>query len=316
MPRTVLEGLQEGVQSLQQGQNQGIDSALKRAQLLAQIQNQPLDMQVKNAELAKLGTETSKADMELENMKKWGNPTPAPLGGGTPSLGLTAPSLGQTAPSVAPVDTQNQYIVVPDPATGTYKQVPNKNFMSSMDQKKAAYIDAKLAETAQKNKEESDRKEQNAEDLKTSASDAIGTIEKVKAGSKYFGPLGELPSAAAPSSLVGEYGKRADWESNINKLLSGRVIDIMTKMKQASKTGATGFGQLSEKELQVLQNASTALNKKLDPKTALGYLNDLEGTYQKVVGGNSGVPEFASEADVPPTFKGRAKVGGVVGTIQ
>lgn len=47
-----------------------------------------------------------------------------------------------------------------------------------------------------------------------------------------------------------------------------------------------------------------------DPRAWFG-----QGTSQQPEQGG-GVPEFASEADIPPGFKGRAKVGGVIGTVN
>lgn len=126
------------------------------------------------------------------------------------------------------------------------------------------------------------------ENLKSSAQDSIDTIEKVKEGSKYFGPLGDLPSKMAPSSLMpGEYGKRAEWEANVNNLLSKKVIEVMNNMKKASKTGATGFGALNKSELDLLKNSSSVINRNLTPDVAVKYLNDLENVNKKILtGGN------------------------------
>lgn len=110
--------------------------------------------------------------------------------------------------------------------------------------------------------------------VKDSALDALNTIAEVEKGISNFGLFGSLPSI--PGS------QRANWEANVNKLLSGKVIDVMTKMKEASKTGATGFGQLSEKELKVLQEASTALKRRLSSKDAQRYLNEMKSKLQKI----------------------------------
>ena len=58
----------------------------------------------------------------------------------------------------------------------------------------------------------------------------------------------------------------------------------MSEMKSASKTGATGFGQLSNKELGVLQDASTALKRTLSPQDADKYLTKMENAAKKVLG--------------------------------
>lgn len=161
-------------------------------------------------------------------------------------------------------------------------------------QKNPYFVSPKDAmEMEEKNQLKADQEES----LRTSAQGMLGSIKEAKKGSKYFGPLGGLPSIAAPSSIpilgtaggsskiMGEYGERKVWESNVNKILSQKVVDLMAEMKRVSKTGATGFGALSNRELSVLQQASTALNKGLPPEEAVKYLEEIEGMYQKVLGG-------------------------------
>lgn len=186
--------------------------------------------------------------------------------------------------------------LIPDRSVGYQKQI--------LDQKLAARPEPQMndlqrftLEEKQK-KAEADAQKQSMQDdiLKDSTEDTIKTIEEVKKTPQYFGALGDLPSIPV---VTGDYGKRKNWETNVNKLLSGRVLDIMNQMKQASRTGATGFGQLSQKELQVLQNASTALKRNLSKEDAMRYLNDLEGTYQRVLQ-RKGMPKFGVPTNSEP----------------
>lgn len=116
--------------------------------------------------------------------------------------------------------------------------------------------------------------------IRDSALDTLNTIKAVKEGINNFGATGPL------WSTPWDY-KRKKWESNINKLLSAKIVELITQMKSASKTGATGFGQLSDREGQILRQASTALNKGLHPSDALEYLSTMETMLGKVVEGNS-----------------------------
>ena len=147
---------------------------------------------------------------------------------------------------------------------------------------------AKL-EKIQLEKQADEERQRLAEDnLRESTQGMLNTVGEVKKGKEFFGPLGNLPTIAAPSSLVGKYGERKNWEVNVEKLLSQKIVDLMAEMKNVSKTGATGFGQLNEKELMVLQNASTALKRDLNPADAERYLNDIERLYQKVLNNRAG----------------------------
>ncbi len=125
--------------------------------------------------------------------------------------------------------------------------------------------------------------------VKDSALDTLNTIGEVEKGMGEFGLTGPVPAIWGTPKV--------NWQSNIDKLLSGKVIDLMTQMKQASKTGATGFGQLSEKELAVLQEASTALKKSLPPEEAQRYLNVMKEKLQKIVGESQG-----TQQQLPPGF--------------
>lgn len=121
-------------------------------------------------------------------------------------------------------------------------------------------------------------------DAAIDTSKTIAEIKKFK-GLTGFGPLGSMPTLIPGSP-------RSTWEANINKLLSQRVVDLMTQMKQASKTGATGFGQLSEKELKLLQEASTALKRNLPADKAMEYLDEMDNVAQKVINGSAPTQRF------------------------
>jgi hypothetical protein len=127
--------------------------------------------------------------------------------------------------------------------------------------------------------EKKKQQEQKSQLVKDSALDSLNTIAEVEKGISNFGLFGQIPSIPGT--------ERATWEANVNKLLSKKVIDVMVSMKEASKTGATGFGQLSEKELKVLQEASTALKRGLSPKDAQRYLNSMKLSLQKITQGNN-----------------------------
>lgn len=203
------------------------------------------------------------------------------------------------------VDSTSPFIY--DPITGTNKN--NPSYLNELDKERLSAFQAKKSaeQQAMENKNEM---------LKSDAQAQLNAIQEAKKGRKYFGPLGNVPSIAAPSSLFGEYGPRKEWENNVNKLLSGRIIDLMNQMKSASKTGATGFGQLNRSELQLIQSASNVLSKDLPPDVAMKYLDQLEPLYQKMLGGSKkfgqgaeqggnggGVPEGVTEEDIQFTMQ-------------
>lgn len=172
------------------------------------------------------------------------------------------------------------------------KYVQDPGFVDPKEQADIAYKASRIEKSNREEQDAVEAEKRRQEILRMDAESSLASIQKAKEGAGYFGPLGELPSIPI---LTGNYDKRVEWESNVNKLLSQKVVDVMTQMKQASKTGATGFGQLSNKELELLRQASTALNKRLSPDVAIQYLNKMEKIHKKVLGigdGSSGRDEY------------------------
>lgn len=145
----------------------------------------------------------------------------------------------------------------------------------------------------QAKQDEADRIRKAQDDLlRDKAQTMLGNIREAKKGAtrpgtKFFGKLGgEKPTGPinTPNTFWGEAGDdRIKWEQNINQLLANQVLEVMNEMRAASKSGSTGFGALSEKELETLRQAASALNRRLAPDDALNLLRDMERVYLKVL---------------------------------
>jgi len=146
---------------------------------------------------------------------------------------------------------------------------------------------AQLADRKRKEAEASQAKQEQVDQVRKSAEENLSTIGEVKKGLNYFGPYGDIPSWQAPETMLGlnkeEFGKRKNWESNVDKILSQKTLDKLAELKALSKTGASGLGSVTEKEMKILENAATALKRTLNPEDAQRYVNDIEEIYKKVL---------------------------------
>lgn len=115
--------------------------------------------------------------------------------------------------------------------------------------------------------------------------DMLKTVQTVRKGKKYFGRAGNVPSLITAGFNDEEYGKRTQWEAETQKLMAQRMMEKMIELKVASKTGSTGFGQLTEREGRKIQEASTALNRNLTPDVADKYLVAMEDSLNKIIEG-------------------------------
>lgn len=86
----------------------------------------------------------------------------------------------------------------------------------------------------------------------------------------------------------------ADAKARIDRLQSRLTIDLLGEMKRQSRTGASGFGALSEKELGVLQNAAARLGQSQSDESFRQALVDvrkqLAGMRQRAAGPSAGAP--------------------------
>lgn len=153
----------------------------------------------------------------------------------------------------------------------------------------AGMAGAQRQQAADEKREEKDKKEAEANRLKeANTKSSIDMRDKViarvdqlinidpKSGAASLKPgVGALYGGfqgAMPEGMAGLLGGQAAGTARaaLNGLISLLDIDTIKTMKEQSRTGATGFGALSEKELAVLENAATTLRgRTMDEKSAL-----------------------------------------------
>lgn len=69
---------------------------------------------------------------------------------------------------------------------------------------------------------------------------------------------------------------------NLDTLKSKLAIDIMTELKAQSSTGSTGFGALSEKELDLLTSQVAKLDQSMSPEALKAQLNTVRAHYARL----------------------------------
>lgn len=301
------------VKNKREQQNSMMDQLLKKAQIAEAgydidgdtITQRPDYVSLKQAQARKANLEAEDLEQTMGMKKKFmeGGSLPGtlgsrPLGGGLPEGATT-----YFDPSTGKMKT-----VVPTPMNEAQRFIlSEKQKLASENEQKKKYAQEDAADALKAN---------------------IQTVQDVKKGSKYFGPAGNVPSLLAPSSIPkalggqGEWSQRREWEANIDKLKANKVLEVMTQLKQASRTGSTGFGALNQQELQLLKDSASSLQQRdLPSEVAMKHLDTIEKLQRKALGRMGGqqsaeIPTFASESDIPPGFKGSAIVGGVEGTVD
>jgi hypothetical protein len=139
--------------------------------------------------------------------------------------------------------------------------------------------EAKEAAAAQESQQRRQAKATGAAEKANTMLTTIGNLRDLKKNSK-FDLFGTVSNAAglysgSPQGMARSY---------VASLKSGVVLSAMMRLKDASKQGATGFGQMNEKELQVLIDTLGALNPNdTDDKIMFDTLGRIEDQYERIV---------------------------------
>jgi hypothetical protein len=144
-------------------------------------------------------------------------------------------------------------------------------------------------------------KSQNAIDR---ADSTIKTIDHLITNKNYFGPL---EGRVAPV-----FGGKIEFDRNFKNLQANAVMDVLSEMKSQSRTGATGFGALNEKELSLIMDAASKLDTRLNEDTAEKYLNEMKVNLQKIIDREKNGYEGQQQGGQPTTQsvqQGQKKVG-------
>ena len=285
---------------------------MKEAQTRADIELQ------KGLDLEKAKKAQAQADYDAALSSQGGQQPsqhqPMPIAG--PSMPTAMPEKGGKIPQFVQVQAPGSKKY--DASVGRFIDEPGKISM----EKNPDYLTP----------EEQQVKIEKENSIRDTAQSNLQSIQEAKKGARFFGPLGNLPTLASPSSLPivggltmgepklkGEYGDRKMWETNMNKIIAQNFVDLLGKMKSVSKNGSTGMGALSDTEGAFLRDASTALKKDLTPEQGMYYLNGMEKISQRILNGgqDSNIPTFSSEAEAEASgYKGDAIIAGKEANIS
>lgn len=131
---------------------------------------------------------------------------------------------------------------------------------------------------------------------KANAESALGAINEIRNSMGYFGRIdAHLPATPGTEKVA--------WTKNLDRIKAMLTLDNLMELKKASKNGASGLGALSDGERKMLEDAASALDKGLPKEKAAEYLNDIERTLTRVLGGGQ------ASVQTQPKSSGQMKVG-------
>ena len=98
-------------------------------------------------------------------------------------------------------------------------------------------------------------------------------------------------------------GDIANKQAALDRLKSRVVVDLIAEMKQQSRTGATGFGQLSEREGLLLERAAAQLDQAQTEDQVRDVLRDMRGKLNLIMAEPGSTPvQRGPSTGVPSTI--------------
>lgn len=148
-----------------------------------------------------------------------------------------------------------------------------------------------IAEKQRKADEAAAAKATAAEAAKTSAEQdkqlMRGFLEDIQRARKLLSnPLATGPAAQLTGGLYASPG--ANLEAIITALKSPIVLDAMKRAREGSKAGATGFGSLAIKEMDLLASRQGSLSLKQSPEQLLETLDRIDQNTRRFIAYNAG----------------------------
>jgi hypothetical protein len=122
--------------------------------------------------------------------------------------------------------------------------------------------------------------------------DAQGNVTLKPGAANLFGA--RIPGASfIPGSDT------ATAEGALNRLRSRTIVDLLNEMKSQSRTGATGFGAMNEREFGVLEGGASQLGSSLisDERAASELKRIYDIANQVLTGGGAPTPPPGSDVD-------------------
>ena len=195
------------------------------------------------------------------------------------------------------------------------EEIPEGMEVVGYDQKgrpmirKVAVADKKFAAEQEENKKQQEIKSQGFVDA---ADDFLNSISEIEKGKENFGWKSLIPGLPESKKLV--------WDANMNKLLAKNVLQIITDMKNSSKTGATGFGSLNQPELKVITDGSTELKRTMSYEQAKPILDRMKVAVNKIkareLGQSGGSSQYVRTGLLPDGRKVGVKQDGTTEIIS
>lgn len=147
----------------------------------------------------------------------------------------------------------------------------------------------KIAEEDIKKKMAVDAQKAEADLVIKKINDTLGQVNSFSAGG--MAGTKDIP-------LLGQATGASDLASNLDTITSSLGLNKLMEMKSNSKAGASGMGQLSDREMNLLTSALTSVKQSQSPEQLKKHLGDVKTHYQNILKMNQGINPFSQKVRV------------------
>ncbi len=155
----------------------------------------------------------------------------------------------------------------------------------------AAALEAKMAAEAEANAAKGATAGRDRSEKLETLTGYLGTLQRAR----------DVISSGAATGVVGQvtggvWGTpAADLKGILESIANPVVLEAMAEARKGSAVGATGFGALSQKELELLKGKFGSLRQSQDPESLMRTINEIEQSYRRLTAYNAGYDPYTPE---------------------
>lgn len=119
----------------------------------------------------------------------------------------------------------------------------------------------------------------------------LGTLQRARdliSSGMATGPFGQVTGNIYGSSA-------ADLKGALDSIANPIVLDALQEARKGSAVGATGFGALTQKELDLLKSKFGSLKENQGPEALLAAIDQIEGHYRRALAYSTGYDPYTAE---------------------
>ena len=118
---------------------------------------------------------------------------------------------------------------------------------------------------------------------------------------------GGMGQATSGIPFLGQLTGATDLTADLDSIASSLGLNKLMEMKNNSKAGASGMGQLSDREMTLLTSAIASIKQSQNPEQLKRKLLEIKNHYQNIIQMSQGINPYQNGQNQTNSFQSKPK---------